>query len=96
MAACLQVWDFLWSAIKQADLFVSHPVSNFVPDNVPRDNVVLMPAATDPLDGLNKHLRDWDEDYYRKVFNRLCHDQGTQPVDWTRPYISQVRQAAGS
>lgn len=87
------MWAFLWSAIKQADLFVSHPVDNFIPDCVPRDNVVLMPAATDQLDGLNKELRDWDLQYYRKVFNRLCYDQGTQPVDWKRPFISQVRRA---
>lgn len=37
-----QTWDFLWSAIKQADVFVSHPVANFVPDDVPMENVVCI------------------------------------------------------
>jgi len=85
-----QTWDFLWSAIKQADLFISHPVSNFVPDDVPMENVVLMTAATDPLDGLNKHLDDFDVTYYQQVFNRICYDQGSRRVEWNRPYITQV------
>jgi hypothetical protein len=38
----MQTWDFLWSAIKQADVFVSQPVPNFVPDDVPMENVVRM------------------------------------------------------
>ena len=116
------MWNFLWSAIKQADLFISHPVSNFVPDNVPLDNVVMMPATTDPFDGLNKELSEWDTHFYRlvrrkssgdccvlpetdmggsrvcvsvrhgdhQVFNRVCYDQGTRPVDWSRPYVTQV------
>jgi hypothetical protein len=37
-----QTWGFLWSAIKQADLFVSHPVPNFIPDSVPLDHVVCV------------------------------------------------------
>jgi len=85
-----QTWDFLWSAIKQADLFVSHPLSNFVPDCVPMENVVMMPAATDPLDGLNKPLDDFDITYYQQVFNRICYDQGSRRVDWNCPYIAQV------
>ncbi|EWM21967.1 trehalose synthase [Nannochloropsis gaditana] len=85
-----QTWDFLWSAIKQADLFVSHPVKNFVPDDVPLENVVMMPAATDPLDGLNKPLDDFNVTYYQQVFNRICYDQGSRRVDWDRPYITQV------
>eukprot|EP00624_Nannochloropsis_granulata_P006562 evm.model.NODE_49373_length_27502_cov_28.034180.1 len=85
-----QTWDFLWSAIKQADLFVSHPLSNFVPDCVPMESVVMMPAATDPLDGLNKPLDDFDVTYYQQVFNRICYDQGSRRVDWNRPYITQI------
>jgi hypothetical protein len=70
VGVCLQVWDFLWSAIKQADLFVSHPMVNFVPDTVPLENVVMMPASTDLLDGLNKDLNDHDTSYYHKVRTR--------------------------
>lgn len=41
------VWDYLWSKIKHADLFLSHPVSNFVPENVDPKTVGLLPASTD-------------------------------------------------
>lgn len=40
-------WNWLWESIKQADLFISHPVSAFVPHNVPKEIVGYMPASTD-------------------------------------------------
>jgi hypothetical protein len=82
--------SFLWQFIKLADLFISHPVNNFIPDEVPRRNVVLLPACTDPLDGLNKNIKSYNLIYYRSVFNRVCMDQGANEVDWSRPYIVQV------
>ena len=42
-----EVWAFLWNNIKHADCFISHPVSSFVPHNVPREMVGYMPASTD-------------------------------------------------
>ncbi|KAI7882934.1 UDP-Glycosyltransferase/glycogen phosphorylase [Lichtheimia hyalospora FSU 10163] len=85
-----ETWNFLWQFIQHADLFIAHPMDNFIPDVVPRKNVVLMPATTDPLDGLNKSLDRWCTDYYQQVFNRVCIDQGANEVDWSRPYIVQV------
>ncbi|KAI7881325.1 UDP-Glycosyltransferase/glycogen phosphorylase [Lichtheimia hyalospora FSU 10163] len=85
-----QSWNFLWNFIKDVDLFISHPIDNFVPDHVPPENVVLMPACTDPLDGLNKHLEPWCVEYYQRVFNRVCLDQGAHTVDWNRPYFVQA------
>ncbi|KAL0082977.1 hypothetical protein J3Q64DRAFT_1750952 [Phycomyces blakesleeanus] len=85
-----ETWNFLWNFIQHADLFVSHPIKNFVPDVVPRRNVVQLPACTDPLDGLNKPLNGWCMAYYRGVFNRVCVDQGAMEVNWHRPYIVQV------
>lgn len=41
------VWSYLWSKIKQADLFISHPVHSFIPAEVERQKVGLLPAATD-------------------------------------------------
>ena len=41
------VWDYLWDNIKHADLFISHPVSSFVPGMVPKEMVGYMPATTD-------------------------------------------------
>jgi hypothetical protein len=37
----------MWELIKQADLFISHPVSSFVPKNVPKEMVGYMGASTD-------------------------------------------------
>ncbi|KAI8085153.1 uncharacterized protein BX664DRAFT_338648 [Halteromyces radiatus] len=85
-----ETWNFLWQFIKQADLFIAHPMRNFIPDDVPRENVMLLPACTDPLDGLNKPLTHWCTTYYRSVFNRVCMDQGANEVDWNRPYVVQV------
>jgi hypothetical protein len=42
-----EAWEYLWDNIKHADLFISHPVSAFVPRNVPPEIVGYMPAATD-------------------------------------------------
>ncbi|CAG8446609.1 8215_t:CDS:2 [Funneliformis caledonium] len=83
-------WNFLWEFISHADLFVSHPMPNFVPDNVPNEKVVLLPACTDPLDGLNKDLRHVDLSYYKLVYNRLSLDQCGVKIDFQRPYIVQV------
>lgn len=42
-----EVWQYLWKSIKLADLFISHPVSRFVPEDVPKATLGLLPAATD-------------------------------------------------
>ncbi|KAJ1660349.1 hypothetical protein IWQ61_000719 [Dispira simplex] len=83
-------WSFLWEFIKYADLFVSHPVEGFIPPWVEHKKVVLMPASTDPLDGLNKHLNLINMNYYHIIFNRICNDQMSPPLCQTRPYIIQI------
>jgi hypothetical protein len=42
-----EAWEFLWKQIKLADCFISHPVSAFVPRDVPTEIVGYMPATTD-------------------------------------------------
>lgn len=42
-----EIWQWLWEYISQAELFISHPVSAFVPHNVPQDKVGYVPASTD-------------------------------------------------
>lgn len=42
-----EVWDFLWKDIQRADVFLSHPVEIFVPNNVPKNKVGYLPATTD-------------------------------------------------
>ena len=42
-----EVWQYLWNNIQLADLFISHPVSKFVPKGVPMEKVALLGATTD-------------------------------------------------
>lgn len=42
-----EVWQYLWNNIQHADLFISHPVNKFVPDDVPLNKLTLLGAATD-------------------------------------------------
>ncbi|KAJ1927025.1 hypothetical protein IWQ60_003280 [Tieghemiomyces parasiticus] len=83
-------WQFLWRFIQYADLFISHPVSGFIPPWVERRKVALMPASTDPLDGLNKHLNLINQNYYHTIFNRICNDQLSPALSQVRPYIIQI------
>lgn len=85
-----KTWDFLWSFISQADLFVSHPLPSFVPPHVPFDKVVFMPATTDLFDGLNKTLSPTQLSYYRKLFDKYLLETGQTPLDSTRPFLVQI------
>ncbi|KAI1134319.1 glycosyltransferase family 4 protein [Hypoxylon sp. FL0543] len=86
-----EAWTFLWNNIRHADMFVSHPIPKFVPDNVPRDMVTYMPATTDWLDGLNKPLNEWDSGYYGTNYNSQCHAQHMTPLKYPdSKYIIQV------
>ncbi|KFY85179.1 hypothetical protein V500_08631 [Pseudogymnoascus sp. VKM F-4518 (FW-2643)] len=67
------IWDHLWSKIAQADMFISHPIPEFVPKSVPAEKVAYLPATTDWLDGLNKQLADWDTQYYMHLYNQRAH-----------------------
>ncbi|KAL5088682.1 hypothetical protein Trisim1_006370 [Trichoderma cf. simile WF8] len=85
------IWDFLWQNIKQADLFISHPIPSFVPHNVPKEKVLYMPATTDWLDGLNKPMEIWDTGYYGHLYNVKCRGERMTELQWPRRrYIIQV------
>ncbi|WEW56353.1 glucosyltransferase [Emydomyces testavorans] len=84
-------WGYVWESIKQADLFISHPVSAFVPSCVKPESVGYLPASTDWLDGLNKNMEDWDVGYYGRVFNAKCREIGMTTIDYPKDeYIVQV------
>lgn len=85
-----ETWEFLWPNIRAADVFVSHPVPEFVPHPVSQEKVVYMPATTDEFDGLNKPLTKEQTAYYLSVFNAYLKDQQQTPLDTSRPYITQV------
>lgn len=85
------IWEFLWSNIQGCDMFISHPIPIFVPHTVPREKVVYFPATTDWLDGLNKHVNQWDTGYYGHIYNNTCHSQRMTELAWpSRKYIIQV------
>lgn len=84
------VWKYLWSKISQADLFLSHPVYSFIPAEVERRKVGLLPAATDWLDGLNKPLSDWDSRYYFQNLHTQQDGVQRRLLYPLRKYITQV------
>ncbi|EEQ90501.1 hypothetical protein RJZ56_006009 [Blastomyces dermatitidis] len=86
-----EAWNYFWDSIKCADLFISHPVSSFVPHMVPRETVGYLPASTDWLDGLNKTMDDFDIGYYGRIFNAKCREIGMTTIDYPDDeYIVQI------
>ncbi|KAJ3290525.1 hypothetical protein HK104_006703 [Borealophlyctis nickersoniae] len=86
-----RVWTYLWNFIRHADAFISHPVAAFVPHMVPRTHLLMMPATTDRLDGLNKQLDEASIQYYQSLFNRTSADATRKQADFgRRPYIVQI------
>ncbi|KAH7922837.1 glycosyltransferase family 4 protein [Leucogyrophana mollusca] len=86
-----EVWKYLWNNIQLADLFISHPVNKFVPSDVPTEKLALLGAATDWLDGLNKHLNEWDSHFYMGEFRSLCAKEKMNELKWpARDYIVQI------
>ncbi|KIY50985.1 trehalose phosphorylase [Fistulina hepatica ATCC 64428] len=86
-----EVWKYLWKNIQLADLFISHPVRSFIPDDVPIEKVALLGAATDWLDGLNKPLSAWDTQFYMSEFRALCAKEKMNSLKWPeREYCIQI------
>ena len=84
------VWNFLWENIKYSDLFIAHPIKGFIPYTVPKEKVVLMGAATDKFDGLNKIISVKEAKYYFDIFNEILINKGESILDLKRPYIIQI------
>jgi glycosyltransferase involved in cell wall biosynthesis len=85
------VWNWIWNHVKKCDVFVSHPVPHFVPKNVTPEKVGYMPATTDWLDGLNKHMSNFDLQYYMHEFKVECMRRDMRTLDFpARKYIVQI------
>ncbi|KIL83632.1 hypothetical protein FAVG1_13153 [Fusarium avenaceum] len=90
-SAQADIWEFLWSNIQLADMYISDPIPAFVPHTVPRAKVAYLPATADWLDGLNKPLKDWDAGYYGNIYNSSCHALKMAELHWpARKYIIQI------
>jgi len=87
-----EVWNWIWNHVKQSDVFISHPVREFVPTKtVCLKKVGYAPATTDWLDGLNKVLTDWDSRYYIHEFNTECYKNRMDKLEFPkRDYIVQI------
>ena len=86
-----EVWKWIWDNAKFADLFISHPVKDFVPNSVDFSKVGYLPATTDWLDGLNKEMNDFITQYYFHEFNSECYNQRMYHLDFpNRDYIVQI------
>ncbi|KAG0136202.1 hypothetical protein HOY82DRAFT_599387 [Tuber indicum] len=84
------VWKWIWDCVRQADIFISHPMDKFVPNDVPLAMVGLMPACTDwlvpfpfelfstanryRLDGLNRPLGEGDLRFYDDNRKNYCDE----------------------
>lgn len=90
-SAAAAVWKWMWSHVYRADVYISHPVAAFVPEDVPRERVAYMPATTDWLDGLNKDLAIADIRYYLTEFNEQCRRERMPILSYPqRDYIIQI------
>lgn len=67
-----EVYQFVAKNSKKADMFVFHPVDDFIPEKFEKNKMVKMGAATDPLDGLNKPLSDKQIKLWIKRFNEYA------------------------
>ncbi len=83
-------WNFVYSNLKDIDLFASHPIKHFVPKNVNKEKVLFMPPTTDSLDGLNKEIDDNASSYYFELFNWMLEETGQKPLDPLEEYFIQV------
>ncbi|AKM78800.1 MAG: Glycosyl transferase group 1 [Candidatus Beckwithbacteria bacterium GW2011_GWB1_47_15] len=88
--AARRSFEYIWANAKKANVFISHPMLEFIPKVVSRDQVVLWGAATDPWDGINKPLTRAQTNYYLKRFNKILLEEGQEPLDLTRDYIIQI------
>ncbi|KAG0636842.1 trehalose synthase [Tuber brumale] len=86
-----QVWQWIWGCVRKADVFISHPVDKFVPNDVPLAMVGLMPACTDWLDGLGKPLGEWDIRFYHQNLWNSCDKLKMNKLLYPeREYITQI------
>jgi len=83
-------WEFIWknNQVNRADSFITHPVDEFVPPNVPDKKVVFMPATADLLDDLNRPISEHERNEGIAFINQQLNDNENQkPIDLNRPYI---------
>lgn len=86
-----EVWEWVWNNVQDADIFISHPVKEFVPSSVDFKKVGYLPATTDWLDGLNKEMGSFVTQYYFQELDTECYKARMNRPDFpNRNYIVQI------
>jgi glycosyltransferase involved in cell wall biosynthesis len=85
-----KTWEFIWeqNRVSAANIFITHPMDEFVPPDVPDHKVVFMPATADLLDDLNRPLSELElEEGLAFINEQLELNENQTPIDQARPYI---------
>jgi glycosyltransferase involved in cell wall biosynthesis len=88
-----KTWDYIWNhnQVCASDIFVVHPKNEFVPPDVPAQKVAFVPAASDPLDDLNRPLSEAENLAGLEFINQqLAATEHQLPLSTTRPYVALV------
>ncbi len=86
-------WDYIWqhNQVCASDVFVVHPKPEFVPPDVPDRKVVFVPAASDPLDDLNRPLSESENRAGLAFINQqLAENEHQSALSSMRPYVALV------
>ncbi|OQN95323.1 hypothetical protein B0A48_18673 [Cryoendolithus antarcticus] len=84
-------WQWIWSHIKSADLFISDPMYTHIPRMISNHKLGLMVNSTDWIDGQNKPLSDETTTFYQLDFDHHCERQGVPRLAYPRrDYIIQI------
>ncbi|SMR63840.1 unnamed protein product [Zymoseptoria tritici ST99CH_3D1] len=90
-SATSPLWNWLWSHVKKADLFIAHPFAACIPHFVPKDKLAYFPATTDRPDGIKKNISDSDIQYHLEIFGAACfRERLSTPTYPKRDYIVQI------
>lgn len=88
-----KTWDYIWNhnQVCKSDIFVVHPKNEFVPPDVADQKVAFVPAASDPVDDLNRPLNE-DESRAGLAFinQQLAENENQSALSDIRPYIALV------
>ncbi len=87
-----KTWQYIWShnRVSSSDIFVTHPMDEFVPPDVPDEKVAYVPATSDQLDDLNRPLSSAELASGMNFINQQLAENHHQAPLGSRPYIALV------
>jgi glycosyltransferase involved in cell wall biosynthesis len=89
-----KVYRYISENARKSDLFVFHPIREFVPHDVPADRRTFMGATSDRIDGLGKEMPSEEISWWLSRFNEFLEnipaDERAGLLDLDRPYDIQI------